>query len=81
MLTMITHSFCAKDCVDRDLVKGKIVLCDEFLANKEAYKAGAVGSIVLDTFTRDVSFVFPFPVSSLSLEDYNSVKSYVKSDE
>ncbi|KAH0906798.1 hypothetical protein HID58_038625 [Brassica napus] len=74
-------SFCAKDCVDRDLVKGKIVLCDEFLANKEAYKAGAVGSIVLDTFTRDVSFVFPFPVSSLSLEDYNSVKSYVKSDE
>ncbi|WZZ90167.1 hypothetical protein YC2023_118746 [Brassica napus] len=65
----------------RDLVKGKIVLCDEFLANKEAYKAGAVGSIVLDTFTRDVSFVFPFPVSSLSLEDYTSVKSYVKSVE
>ncbi|KAG2299812.1 hypothetical protein Bca52824_036284 [Brassica carinata] len=74
-------SFCAKDCVDRDLVKGKIVLCDEFLANKEAYKAGAVGSIVVDTYTRDVSIVHPFPVSSLSSEDYESVKSYVKSTE
>lgn len=74
-------SYCVKDCVDKDLVKGKIVLCDEFLANKEAYRAGAVGSIVLDTFTRDVSLVLPFPVSSLSLEDYESVKSYVKSAE
>ncbi|KAL0887190.1 hypothetical protein Bca101_011173 [Brassica carinata] len=56
-------------------------LRDEFLANKEAYKAGAIGSIVVDTYTRDVSIVHPFPVSSLSSEDYESVKSYVKSAE
>ncbi|KAF8057340.1 hypothetical protein N665_1257s0011 [Sinapis alba] len=42
---------------------------------------GAIGSTVVDIFTGDVFFVHPFPVSSLSLEDYESVKSYVKSAE
>ncbi|CAH2069459.1 unnamed protein product, partial [Thlaspi arvense] len=68
-------------CVDRDLVKGKIVLCDDFQGNKEAYLAGATGAIVQNTVVQDVAFVLPFPSSSLSLEDCESIKSYIKSAE
>ncbi|KFK27456.1 hypothetical protein AALP_AA8G385200 [Arabis alpina] len=70
--------FCVSGCVDRDLVKGKIVLCDDFLGNKEAYSAGAIGAIVKNTLIPDAT-VFPFPASSLNSKDYESIKSYIKS--
>lgn len=83
MLIVITvmDSFCVSGCVDGDLVKGKIVLCDDFLGNKEAYLAGATGAIVQNTLTPDVASVFPFPASSLNSEDYESIKLYIKSAE
>ncbi|ESQ42452.1 hypothetical protein EUTSA_v10015491mg [Eutrema salsugineum] len=74
-------SYCDSGCVDRDMVKGKIVLCDNFQGNQEAYLAGATGAIVQNTVSEDVAFVLPFPASSLASEDYESIKSYIKSDE
>ncbi|XP_010477301.1 PREDICTED: subtilisin-like protease SBT4.3 [Camelina sativa] len=73
--------YCLEGCVDRDLVKGKIVLCDDFLGNKEAHLAGATGAIVLNTLYLDIAFVLPLPASSLSLKDYESIKSYIQSTE
>ncbi|CAN8301375.1 unnamed protein product [Cochlearia groenlandica] len=73
--------YCDDGCVDRDLVKGKIVLCDEFTQNKEAYSAGAIGAIVQNTMYEDVAFVVPFPVSSLGSDDYKTIQSYVESAE
>lgn len=83
MLIMIVaiDSFCVSGCVNKDLVKGKIVLCDDFLGNREAYSAGAIGAIVKNTWTPDVASVLPFPASSLNSEDYESIKSYIKSAE
>ncbi|KAG7538309.1 Peptidase S8/S53 domain superfamily [Arabidopsis suecica] len=73
--------FCSSGCVDSDLVKGKIVLCDDFLGYREAYLAGAIGAIVQNTLFPDSAFVFPFPASSLGFEDYKSIKSYIESAE
>lgn len=66
--------------MDRDLVKGKIVLCDDYLGNREAYLAGATGAIVQNTLYPDSASVLPLPASSLSSEDYESIKSYIKSE-
>ncbi|XP_023644696.1 subtilisin-like protease SBT4.3 [Capsella rubella] len=73
--------YCSEGCLDRDLVKGKIVLCDDFLGNREAYLAGATGAIVQNTFYPDIPFLLPLPASSLSVEDYETIKSYIKSTE
>jgi len=67
--------------VDSELVKGKIVLCDDFLGYREAYLAGAIGVIVQNTLLPDSAFVVPFPASSLGFEDYKSIKSYIESAE
>lgn len=63
------------------MVKGKIVLCDDFRGNREAYLAGAIGAIVKNTLSSDHAFVLPFPASSLSFEDYKSITSYLESAE
>ncbi|VVA32685.1 PREDICTED: subtilisin [Prunus dulcis] len=74
----IYAGICSPGCLDRDLVKGKIVVCDKFGGNVEAHKAGALGSI-LHTSAPDVSFVVPLPATGLSNQDYNVVKSFLNS--
>ncbi|VVB16563.1 unnamed protein product [Arabis nemorensis] len=61
-------SFCVSGCVDRDLVKGNIVLCDDFLGNKEAYLAGATGAIVQNTEHIDSRYRLCVPISGLFSE-------------
>ncbi|KAJ4825553.1 hypothetical protein Tsubulata_036159 [Turnera subulata] len=70
---------CKKGCTDSSLVKGKIVLCDLFEGTVEAYNAGALGAIVLNTLPNDVSFVVPLPSSALDIPDHSLVQEYVKS--
>ncbi|XP_020413431.1 subtilisin-like protease SBT4.3 isoform X1 [Prunus persica] len=74
----IYAGICSPGCLDRDLVKGKIVVCDMFGGNVEAHKAGALGSI-LHSSAPDVSFVVPLPATGLSNQDYNVVKSFLNS--
>ncbi|XP_062083349.1 subtilisin-like protease SBT4.4 [Humulus lupulus] len=73
---------CDFECLDSDLVKGKIVVCDFTIGSasgsSEALRAGALGTILPVTMN-DVSFVVPLPVSHLIQEDYNSVLSYLNS--
>ncbi|CAA7032252.1 unnamed protein product [Microthlaspi erraticum] len=73
--------FCSSGCVDSELVKGKIVLCDDYDGHKQAYLSGAVGAIVQNTLVQDTAFALPLPASSVSLEDCDSIKTYINSTE
>ena len=65
------------DCLNRSLVKNKIVLCNDLSGKVEAHDAGAIGAIFPTAFD-NVSFVLPLPASALSIHNYGSVKSYLK---
>ncbi|OMO66692.1 hypothetical protein COLO4_30417 [Corchorus olitorius] len=71
--------FCELDCLDSSLVKGKIVLCDQFKGNFIARLAGAVGSIVQNDKIENLSAVVTLPASALNKTNYEVVKSYVNS--
>ncbi|KAK6234772.1 hypothetical protein SCA6_010109 [Theobroma cacao] len=77
---VLKQRMCQIGCLKSSLVKGKLVLCDEFSGHEEARDAGALGSIV-PTSLVNVSFVVPFPTSALENDDYGSVKSYLNSIE
>ncbi|KFK34006.1 hypothetical protein AALP_AA5G090000, partial [Arabis alpina] len=68
--------FCTPGCLDRKLVKGKIVLCDSPTNTAEAQYKGAVASITGSSKV-DYASIFSFPVSVLSKDDYNTVLSYM----
>ncbi|KAJ6984518.1 hypothetical protein NC653_022713 [Populus alba x Populus x berolinensis] len=63
------------------LVKGKIVICDmtDTSVTDEAFRARALGSIMLNDTYEDVSNVVPLPASSLNPHDSDLVMSYLKS--
>ncbi|TQE00862.1 hypothetical protein C1H46_013402 [Malus baccata] len=71
---------CEFGCLDSGLVKGKIVLCDQEIGNREAYDAGALGSVLYD-FRRvdDFSLIFPLAATTLHLEEYGAIISYMNS--
>ncbi|KAM6597230.1 hypothetical protein CsatA_007754 [Cannabis sativa] len=70
---------CNNGCLDNNLVKGKIVLCDSIKGIGEAYKAGALGCIVYNDALNGASSVVPFPASTLTHGDYTSILSYISS--
>ena len=70
---------CERECLDSGLVKGKIVVCDNYAGITEAYRAGALGSIVGSGKQQDVSFVLPLPASALNNTDYMALMSYLNS--
>ncbi|VVA29791.1 PREDICTED: subtilisin [Prunus dulcis] len=72
---------CEQGCLVSDLVKGKIVLCDRYTSGvSEAYKVGALGSILTNYINiDDASFVLPLPASTLNNTEYNEVMSYMNS--
>lgn len=73
---------CSIDCVDSDLVKGKIVLCDWFYGNFLVERAkSAVGSITKrdhDNYTAQIPIL---PTSDLSPDDFDNVITYVSTTE
>ncbi|XAR65155.1 Cucumisin [Bertholletia excelsa] len=71
---------CIYECLDTELVKRKIVLCDFFRGLDEANRAGAVGSIVpADSSFPDVSLVVPLPATLLTEADFQLIQSYILS--
>ncbi|XWS53205.1 hypothetical protein CRYUN_Cryun11dG0138100 [Craigia yunnanensis] len=76
----ISAGNCEINCLNRSLVKNKIVLCDDFSGQGEAHDAGALGAIFPTAFD-NVSFVLPLPASALSIDNYGSVKSYLNTTE
>ncbi|XP_024028105.1 subtilisin-like protease SBT4.6 isoform X2 [Morus notabilis] len=72
---------CEEGFLDRCLVEGTIVLCDRVIGIKEAYRAGALGSISVDGTFSDVSFVSPLPAVTLNQTNYMAIISYLCSTE
>ncbi|XP_073020803.1 LOW QUALITY PROTEIN: subtilisin-like protease SBT4.3 [Primulina eburnea] len=70
---------CVAGCLDKRRVNGKVVLCSQYNGIEEAFRAGAIGSVVPSTKTPDVSFVVPFPVSGLSVPDFGDLQGYFNS--
>ncbi|XP_022764503.1 cucumisin-like [Durio zibethinus] len=69
--------YCFEDSLDKTLVAGKIVLCDDVSDGEGAIAAGAVGAIMQDYL--DSAFNFPLPVSCLGFNDSSEVWSYLNS--
>ncbi|KAG8663011.1 hypothetical protein MANES_01G167604v8 [Manihot esculenta] len=70
---------CSEFCINSTLVKGKIVLCDNFNGNSEVHRAGALGTILRASQFDNIAFVVPLPASALTSEDYSLVTSYLRS--
>ncbi|KAK8544371.1 hypothetical protein V6N13_056153 [Hibiscus sabdariffa] len=70
---------CVSGCLNKSLVKNKIVVCDELVYGlPEAQDAGALGTIIR-TPLQNISFVVPLPASALGTDDYNSLQAYLNS--
>ncbi|XP_023551327.1 cucumisin-like [Cucurbita pepo subsp. pepo] len=69
--------FCTRNSVDRDLMKGKIVLCDHFVSPKKTiFLKGAIGIIMQDNNPKDLSSPFPLPASHLGTQEGALISSY-----
>lgn len=76
---MLKCSLCYEDSLDRNLVKGKIVLCDTFGPGKEPFKAGAAGALMRGEILRDAPSSFPLPASYVNDNDGNKIFLYMNS--
>ncbi|KAK1549997.1 hypothetical protein Q3G72_012108 [Acer saccharum] len=72
--------FCIENSLDKNLVKGKIVLCDFLLSGKGPFYAGAAGAVIQDTFRRDHARNFPLPTSYVNRADGSNILIYIKSN-
>ncbi|KAL3824159.1 hypothetical protein ACJIZ3_020188 [Penstemon smallii] len=79
LLNLLNFRRCEASCLQKDLVKGKVVLCDIFGGRQEALRAGALGSIGLQDDANDVSVVVPLPASPLTKHDFSVIQSYYNS--
>nr|POF27184.1 subtilisin-like protease sbt4.4 [Quercus suber] len=69
----------AEGCLDSSLVEGKIIVCDDIQGFEEAYRAGALGVIMLNDERKDVALVFPLPASTLAIDQYGALQSFLSS--
>lgn len=71
--------YCSPGTLDRNLVEGKIVVCDFQTDVTEAIVAGAAGTILQGDDFRDVAYNTPIAASYLTLHDGNEVETYLNS--
>lgn len=70
---------CDPYCLDKNTVKGKIVLCDAYEgAEYEALRSGALGAILRSDTVRlpSITPIFSLSGSIFSTKDYDSIISY-----
>ncbi|KAI9157775.1 hypothetical protein LWI28_027756 [Acer negundo] len=72
--------FCDEDSLDKNLVKGKIVLCDLLDTGEGPFHAGAAGVVIQDTTSRDYANSFPLPTSYVNNADGSNILTYIKSN-
>nr|DAD41141.1 TPA_asm: hypothetical protein HUJ06_015464 [Nelumbo nucifera] len=70
---------CASDCLDGDLVKGKIVVCDQISIGEEPMRVGALGTIMIDNELNDFCLIYPLPAVLLTPENGERLKLYMNS--
>ncbi|KAL1206712.1 Subtilisin-like protease SBT4.13 [Cardamine amara subsp. amara] len=69
---------CLARCLDKSLVKGKILVCGNSDGLKRAISMGAVACIVKDP-ELDYAAIHALPFSALSQDDFDSLVSYINS--
>ncbi|XP_048425564.1 LOW QUALITY PROTEIN: subtilisin-like protease SBT4.4 [Pyrus x bretschneideri] len=70
---------CEEGCLVDDLVKGKIVVCDNVTGVIGANTAGALGSILFNPFEVNIAVIPTLASAPLKKEEYNVVRSYMNS--
>ncbi|XP_024042397.1 cucumisin [Citrus clementina] len=71
--------FCYQDSLDQNLVKGKIVVCDDLVSGEGPFSAGAVGALMQGQRRRDRAFSFPLPTSYVDTNDGSDILLYINS--
>ncbi|CAK8538233.1 unnamed protein product [Lathyrus sativus] len=73
-------SFCVKDSVDKDAVKGKIVLCGGIqIPTDVGFFSGAAGVIFGYVSAKDLPNTYALPATFLSLSNLIEIQHYMKS--
>ena len=65
--------------MDKSLVTGKIVLCDETSQGQGVLAAGAAGTIIPDDGNEGRTFSFPVPTSCLDTSNISKIQQYMNS--
>ncbi|KAF3973914.1 hypothetical protein ACB098_06G157000 [Castanea mollissima] len=71
--------YCDENTLDKNLVKGKIVLCDGENYGVGQLSAGAVGTVMRGRRPSSDAFAFPLPAAYLSSEDGANIYLYINS--
>lgn len=61
-------------------MKGKVLVCDDYRGDLEAFRVGALGSIQ-PAYTSVMPHPFPFPTVTLKKRDFERGKLYINSTE
>ncbi|XP_022941974.1 cucumisin-like [Cucurbita moschata] len=79
--TGATSRFCSRNSVDRNLVKGKILVCDSIVSPSTfASFSSAVGVVMNDAGVKDNARSYPLPSSYLGTVAGNNIKTYMGSN-
>ncbi|RWR75992.1 subtilisin-like protein protease SBT4.3 isoform X1 [Cinnamomum micranthum f. kanehirae] len=69
---------CLAECLDKKLVKGKIIFCEEISSGDGALLSGALGQIMQTEEANDYSRIFPLPSTVVDMAQGDNIKSYIK---
>ncbi|KAL4599939.1 hypothetical protein ACB092_11G163400 [Castanea dentata] len=72
---------CDESCLNRNLVEGKILVCDSETGWIAAASSGALGAITTFSHEKAGPSGVPLPSSGLTPENYDVVKSFISSTE
>ncbi|XP_047331592.1 cucumisin-like [Impatiens glandulifera] len=70
---------CKPNSLNPILVKGKIVICDEYNFGEAAISAGAIGMVIQANATKDDSSVFALPTTYVDMRSTGYILRYVSS--
>ncbi|XP_047331711.1 cucumisin-like [Impatiens glandulifera] len=71
---------CQKDSLDPTLVKGKIIVCDQFNLGEAALLAGAAGMVIQGDGPKDYAFVFALPTTYVSSVEGSLILTYISTE-
>lgn len=65
--------------MDSNLVRGKIVLCDDLGTGEPEFLSGAAGTVMRDNGDKDSPRLFPLPATYIGEDDGEGVFNYINS--
>ncbi|XP_060671706.1 cucumisin isoform X3 [Ziziphus jujuba] len=71
--------YCFPNSLNKNLVKGKIVICDVLTNGRGPFLAGAAGLVMKGRVVGDVVDSLPLPASFLSVDDGSKINTYMNS--